>query len=273
MIALCRSLWARRELIGILVSRNLKIRYKQSALGFFWSLLGPLFLIVIYWAFLEILKVPISITSLVTGILVWQFLSMCLNDSLYAILGNANLVTKTAFPRMVLPLSIVLANLVNFLLSLGVLVVFLVVFSVVDSAGSEAASRPLLMLLGHAALLPWILLSQCALCLGLCLILCSLNVFFRDVEHMLGVGMLAWFFMSPVVYPNSFILDRFNPTLHAVYFMNPMAGIVTAYRNVFLNTDFLAGWMLVIPFCLCWLALWAGVATFLRLEPRFGDEL
>jgi lipopolysaccharide transport system permease protein len=269
MIALCRELWARRELIGILVSRNLKIRYKQSALGFFWSLLGPLFLIVIYWAFLEILKVEISITSLVAGILVWQFLAMCLNDSLYAILGNANLVTKTAFPRMVLPLSIVLANLVNFLLSLAVLVVFLLV----APAGAETAARTPLTLLGHAALLPLIVLSHGALCLGLALMLCSLNVFFRDVEHILGVAMLAWFFLSPVVYPNTFILSRFNPTLHAVYFMNPMAGVVTAYRNVFLNTDFLPGWMLVIPFCLCWAVLLCGVTLFCRLEPRFGDEL
>lgn len=258
MFPLGQELWARRELIQILVSRNLKIRYKQSALGFFWSLLGPLFLIVIYWAFLGILKVPIPITSLVTGILVWQFLSMCLNDSLYAILGNANLVTKTAFPRMVLPLSVVLANLVNFLLSLVVLVVFLLV----------VRTAP-----GPIGWLPLILLSHCALAFGLSLIICSLNVFFRDVEHLLSVGMLAWFFMSPVVYTNAFILDRFTPTLHVFYFLNPMAGLLTAYRNVFLNTDYLPGAMLVGPFALCWLCLGVGLVLFQRLDPRFGDEL
>lgn len=172
-----RDIWGRRELLLILVSRNLKIRYKNSTLGFFWSLLGPLFLIVIYWVFLDILKVPIAITSLVTGILVWQFLGTCVGDSLYAILGNANLVTKTAFPRVVLPIATVVANLVSFLLSLIVLVVFLVI-----------VHAPF----GSVYLLPFIIATQFALCLGVSLILSSLNVFFRDVEHIINVVLLAW---------------------------------------------------------------------------------
>ena len=260
MTALLQDLWARRELIHILVGRNLKIRYKNSALGFVWTLLGPLFLILIYWIFLGILKVPIPITSLVTGILVWQFLGTCCNDSLYAILGNANLVTKTAFPRMVLPLSIVLANVVNFLLSMVVLIVFLV------AARADV---------GAAWWLPVILLSQCALCLGLSLLICSLNVFFRDVEHILGVVMLAWMFLSPVVYTSSLVQDKFgsHPVLHALYYANPMAGLVTAYRNVFLSQDFIPGAWLIAPFVLCWVALLVGVIVFERLDRRFGDEL
>ena len=91
---LVKEILAHRELIGILVSRNIKIRYKNSALGFLWTLLGPLFMIVIYFLFLSVMKFEIDLPSLVTGILVWQFLAMCLGDSLHAILGNANLVTK-----------------------------------------------------------------------------------------------------------------------------------------------------------------------------------
>ena len=260
MTALIQDLWARRELIHILVARNLKIRYKNSALGFVWTLLGPVFLILIYWVFLGILKVPIPISSLVTGILVWQFLGTCCNDSLYAILGNANLVTKTAFPRMVLPLSIVLANVVNFLLSLVVLVVFL---------GVVKAD------VGAVWWLPFIMLSQGALCLGLSLLICSLNVFFRDVEHILGVVMLAWMFLSPVVYTSSLVQDKFgsHAILHALYYANPMAGLVTAYRNVFLSQDFIQTSWLIAPFVLCWAMLALGVIVFQRLDRRFGDEL
>ena len=102
MLRLIKDLDAYRELLAILVSRNMKIRYKRSVLGFFWTLLNPLFMIVIYATLLSILMhvrpTHVQLPRLVTGIIVWQFLAMCLGDSLYAILGNANLITKTAFP-------------------------------------------------------------------------------------------------------------------------------------------------------------------------------
>ena len=130
MFSLLREIYEYRDLLGTLVVRNLKIRYKRSVLGFFWTLLNPLFLIVIYAIFLKILEFfdpsdPLFLPMLVCGIIVWQFLAMSLGDSLYAVLGNANLVTKTSFPRMILPLSMVIANLVNFLLSLVILFVYL----------------------------------------------------------------------------------------------------------------------------------------------------
>lgn len=250
----------RRELIGLLVGRNLKIRYKNSALGFFWTLLGPLFLIGIYTAFLGIMRFDINLPVLITGILVWQFLAMCAGDSLHAVSGNANLVKKTAFPRVALVLSTVLANTVNFALSLLVLGVYLLAV--------RAAPGP-------AGWLPLALASQFALCLGLSLVLSAANVFFRDTEHLLGTGLTAWFFLTPIIYPVAMLADLFTsrPGLETAYFLNPMAGIVSIYRRVFLGTPAPPADVLVLSLAVAWGLLVVGWILFHRVERRFAEVL
>ena len=247
-----------RELLLILVARNIKIRYKNSILGFFWTLLSPIFLILIYAVFLGLLKVPIPHPVLVTGIIVWQFLAMCLGDSLHAIVGNANLVTKTAFPRIVLPLAMVIANLVNFLLSCTVLLVFLLLAKVT---------------FGPIWLLPLVLMTQFALCLGMALLLATANVFFRDTEHILSILMLAWFFMSPVIYQVTLVTEKFGQGISSLFFLNPMTGIVLGYRAALLSTEIPSTWMLAGSFLVSWIVLAIGIAVFNKCEPMFGDEL
>jgi ABC-2 type transport system permease protein len=259
MLALVRDLFRRRELLAILVLRNLKIRYKNSVLGFFWTLLSPLLMIAIYAAFLRLLRFfrpgdALFMPRLVTGILVWQFLSMCLTDSLQAVLGNADLVKKSAFPRMVLPLSMVSANLVNFLLSGVVLVAYL-----------QFSGLPI----GGAWFLPAVLLTHLALCLGASLILSCANVFFRDTEHILSVGLLAWFFLTPVIYTADYIPARFQE----VAFLNPMAGIVTAYRWVLMSDRLPDARLILASFVMAWAVLAAGIAVFQGCQSRFAEEL
>lgn len=258
MVDWMREMVRRRELILILIGRNLKIRYKNSSLGFFWSLLSPLVLIVIYSVFLGLIRIPIHLPTLVTGIIVWQFLAMCLGDSLYSIVGNANLVTKAAFPRLILPVAMVGANAVNFLLSFVVLMVYL---AIADTS------------FGALALLPAVMLTQTALCLGMALLVGSANVFFRDAEHILSVSMLAWFFLSPVIYEPQRVIDNFPTWVHAAFFSNPMTGILTAYRSVLLSQPLPALWLIGLSFGVAWLVLFLGLAVFRAVEPRFGDEL
>ncbi len=255
------DIFGRRELIGLLVIRNLKIRYKNAVLGFVWSLLGPLFLVLIYAVFLGILKFAIDLHVLIVGILAWHYLSTCANDSLNAVMGNANLVRKTAFPRLILPLSMVLANTVNFLLSVVVLVVFFLLRGV-------AFDVPLLWF-------PLILLTQVAFCLGLSCMVSAINVFFRDAEHLLGVVLMAWFFLTPVIYPIELVLEpgRLPPLLLYVYFVNPMTGIVSAYRSVFLGIPFPFFRTAMLSFAIAWAMLPLGVAFFQRMQVRFADEL
>ena len=260
-----REIAERRELLLILVSRNLKIRYKHSTLGFFWSLLGPLFLILIYATFASILRFnqgrPGYLQFLVVGIVSWQFLVMCLNDSLYAIMGNANLVKRTAFPRAILPLAMVTANLVNFLLTGVVLFAYLLIV--------RADFGPLL-------LLPAVLATHVALCLGLALAMSTANVFFRDTEHILSVVTLAWFFLTPIFYPVGMQLEKLAALpgwVGNLVFLNPMTGLVCAYRAILISGETPPMALMGISFAVCWIVLLIGVVVFRRFEWRFGDEL
>ncbi len=258
MLGWVRDIAKRRELVWILIERNLKIRYKSSFLGFFLSLLSPLFLIFIYSLFLGVLKFPIHLPTLVTGIIAWQFLAMCMGDSLYSIVGNANLVTKAAFPRMILPLSMVGANALNFLFSFVVLSVYLVF------AGAS---------FGGAGWLPLIMLTQAALCLGMAMIVGSANVFFRDTEHVMSVIMLAWFFLSPVIYEPEMIMEGFPRWVQVAFYLNPMSGILTAYRAALLTPPAVDGGLVAMSFGVAWAVFGAGLLVFRAAEPRFGDEL
>ena len=245
----------------MLVVRNLKIRYKESVLGFFWTLLGPVSLIAIYALFMRvIMKFPMRMTVLVSGIFVWQYLAMCLGDSAFAIIGNANLVKKARFPRILLPLSIILANFVNFLLSMVVMAVYLLI------------DGPQFSGLGW---LPLAMVAHLVLCAGVSLALCALNVFFRDVQHLTGILTMAWFFLTPVVYDVAMVAplaERF-PLLGSLYFLNPMAGILSLYRSALLGTPLPAWPALALSLVMTLLVGAAGVAIFQKLQIRFADEL
>ena len=269
------QLFRRRELLRMLAVRNLKIRYKNSALGFLWSLLTPGFFILIYAVFAgiigmrgEMLGVDGATTIrflpfLVTGIVAWQFTATCFNDGLHAVTGNANLVKKAAFPRLVLPLSMTLANAVNFLLTLAVLAVYLALEPSVSFQGAALAW------------LPAAILAQFALALGLALLVSTANVFFRDTEHIVGVASLAWFFLTPVFYPPKMQVDILADKLHWPAwpaYLNPMTGIVETYRRALLGGG---GWTpgILVSFGVSAIVLLLGFAVFQHSEGDFGDIL
>lgn len=259
MVPLFREIYTFRDLLWILVGRNLKIRYKRSALGFLWTFLNPVFMIIIYSIFLRILlsfdaRDPLFLQRLVVGIIVWQFLAMCIGDSLHAVLGNASLVKKTSFPRIILPLSTVLANFVNFVVTLPILIVFL------------WAKQSLVW---DLSILPFVIASHLALCLGVSLILSCLNLFFRDTEHLMSAVLLAWFFLSPIIYP----FARIPVAFQRLALLNPMCGIVTSYRAALLGTELMAPRLIGVSLVLSWMILVLGVALFQRWQIDFGDKL
>jgi ABC-type polysaccharide/polyol phosphate export permease len=262
MATLLKDIYNRRELLWILVVRNLKIRYKNSVLGFFWSLLIPVFLILIYAVFAHLLRFsggdPHYLQFLIIGIVCWQFLVMCLNDSLAAIMGNANLVKKTTFPRFILPLAMVSANLVNFLLTSIILAVYLLLAK---------------MSFGYLLFFPAIVLTHVALCLGIALLLSTANVFFRDTEHILQIVTLGWFFLTPIFYPIQLQMEFLPASCHWLLFLNPMAGIICSYRAVWMSTALPAIGMVAVSFIVSWLILWIGIIVFQRFQMRFADEL
>jgi ABC-2 type transport system permease protein len=173
------------------------------------------------------------------------------------VIGNANLVKKTPFPRLVLPLAMVLANLVNFLLSLVVAGIYL----------AATGAR----LEGAAWLAPAVA-TNVALCAGVSLVVSCVNVFFRDVQQMTSIVTVAWFFLSPVIYTGD-VVGRAFPALERLYYLNPMAGLLALYRRALLGTPLPPAGFLGVSVAAAWALLLAGGLLFQRLQVRFADEL
>lgn len=262
-----------RYLLRNLVVRDLKARYKNSVLGILWSILNPLFLMIVFTILFSVLAnnqirdYPIFVLA---GLIPWNFFAGALNSGTTAVTGNAALVKKVYFPRELLPASALLSNLVNFLFAFLVLVVFLYIFDI--------------GLTVHALWFPLILLTQLIFTLGLCLLLGSLTVFYRDVLMILEVVLLAWFFMTPVFYSLEMFGDTttllgvtFNPG-QVMRWINPMASIIDGYRTVLWGT-YTTGPASMNPvyllrtFVTSVIVLIVGYTVFLRLNPLFGEKL
>lgn len=250
------ELWLRRELLKSLVVRNLKIRYKGSALGFFWSLMDPMLMVMVYFIFAKLTRFQVDIAYLLTGVFVWQFLSLCAGDSFHAVIGNTSLVKKVFFPRLILPLSTAIANVINFALSLVVLFAFLLFLGVDIHAA-------------RLALLPVFFFFQFLLCLGLALMFSSLMVYFRDTQHLAGILLMAWFFMSPVIYPVTLVPERWLD----IYLLNPFCTILLGIRSALLGTPMIWNTSTCMALGLCPAFFLFGWWVFVKLEPYFADEL
>jgi ABC-type polysaccharide/polyol phosphate export permease len=218
-----------RELILNLTIRELKARYKSSVLGFFWSLLNPLGMMVVFTMVFTVIMPPDNQIEkfpifLLCGLLPWNFFNAGVMTGISSVVANADLVKKVYFPREVLPIASVCANLVNFLLTLIVLFAALILFRVHLS--------PFLWML------PLVILIQMCFVTGFALILATLNVFYRDTLMIMDVVMLAWFFLTPVFYPiqvlpNSLQVSGITVNVQRlVYVLNPMASLISTYRDL-----------------------------------------
>ncbi|MGH7424980.1 MAG: ABC transporter permease [Candidatus Methylomirabilales bacterium] len=224
VLAQIREVVAYRELLISLIRRELKVRYKNSALGFVWSMLNPLLYLAIFSIVLGVFLragLPWFPFYLLSGLLAWNLLAASLTASAGSIVGNASLVTKVYFPREILPLSAIGAAFYNFLLQLVVLVSAMALFGYQRfwDAG--------------ILILPLALLVQILFIIGLAFLVASLNVYFRDVQYLLELVLLAWFWMTPIVYASAWVADRLQrfDLLYSAYFANPMNIIVIGYQR------------------------------------------
>jgi len=268
----------RLELLTELVRKDLKVKYKNSALGFIWSLANPLlYLAVFTLVFDKLLKNGIEAFPVLfmSGFLVWNFFNLATLSGTGSVVGNANLVRKVRFPRVVLPLSSVGFAGVHFVLQLGVLLALLLVFY------RDAFGAQLILLVPALAVVV-------VFATAMALLSSALNVRFRDVEHLLEVILLAWFWLTPIVYPVTYVRDQLagSPWLFRLYMANPMTGVVTAMqRAIYVHP--VTGGRQILPaggygFYLTWLGvggaialalLAAGLWTFRRLQADFAEEL
>lgn len=258
MIARIRELYQYRELLKNLAFRNLKIKYKGSAIGFLWSLVNPLLMIGVYTlVFTYIIKarMPNFPAYLSVGIVSWNFLSMSLFSSVNAIVGNVSLVKKVYFPREILPISVVLSCFVEFLLTLLVLFLALALFKV--------------HLRWVIVFLPFLFFFQILFSTGVSLFFSCLNVFFRDVAHLVRVLLLAWFWVCPIVYPLHSIPER----LHRIYLLNPMASLIVCYRDLLFRARIPTFSLFAVSFLTTMTILSIGYYVFRRYEHRFAEEV
>lgn len=249
-----------------LIGRELKSRYKDSALGFLWSILTPLFMACIYVFFLRLLARGVPMETIIIGVFAWQFTSLSVNSGLSAITGNANLVKKVFFPRIILPTAATLANLVNYVLSL---IVQLALVAVLLGLREQTMSLWVLAM-------PALILYHTLFNLSLAYLLSAINVYFRDAQHLVGVLLSAWFFATPAMYDLSFVqaFAEKHPWVLDFYMLNPMAVIITGYRALTLpGVDF--------PWSACALAgglipvgmLAVSYFVFQRMQRNFADML
>lgn len=211
---------AYREMFLGLVEREVRARYRGSFLGFLWSLLNPLLLMSIYTLVFSVfmrIQVPNYALMLFAGLLPWTWFATSLANGTASITANASLIKKVYFPHEILPLISVTTNWVNFLFSLPVLGIFMLV----------EGARPGVSLI----LLPVLMVVQFAFTYGVVLILAAANAFFRDVEQLLGPLTMAWFYLTPVLYPMSMLPEAYKWLPYA----NPMAGLVSGYQHILLE--------------------------------------
>jgi ABC-type polysaccharide/polyol phosphate export permease len=233
MLAELKELWRFRELMLSLVERDLRIRYKNSFFGFFWSLINPLVTVLVMTVVFKYLlgsDTPNLSAYILAAYLPYMFFQLALMDSSQSVIASLPVVRKVYFPREVLPLATVASNFVHFLLALAVFFAYLL---------SIWARNPQIPPFEWSMLwLPLLLVVNLALCAGLALIVSALNTFYEDVKYVLGVGLYLLFFLSPIMYFSENVyhapVAQASPWVYTLYHLNPVAMLATAYRKVLL---------------------------------------
>ncbi len=253
------------DLLRNLVVRDLKVRYRGSIFGFAWSLLNPLLMMAVFTLVFQVLAqyddIQLYPLFLTAALVPWLFTQQALTTAMRSITSNAQLIKKVYFPRELLPMSAVLASFVNFLLAFFIFWVIGLIFGVGNT-------RAMLMV-------PLIMMLQLTLVMGLSLILAMANVFFRDTEHLVEVGMLAWFFLTPVFYSISVVpnVTFLGLDVHRwVFMLNPMATLTTDYRYAIMFGSFPIRHTIA-TIVVAVVALGFGWWVFRRYAHRFAEEL
>lgn len=254
-------LWSKceyyRDLIQVLVMKELRLRYKSTVVGYAWSVLNPLAFALVYFCLFKIvMRIPMENYTLflICGLFPWQWFANSLNGSNSFFLGNSSLIKKVKFPRMFLVLSGVLNDLIHFLATIPVIILFMVWYHKYPS-------------ISWIYQIPLLILIQFAFTYGLALAIATCNLFFRDLERLTTILTTLWFFLTPILFAMSMIPEWFRPI--ALY-GNPMALIILAWHSVFLEG--------VLPFKFCAaamayavLAYALGHHVFKHMEWRFAE--
>jgi lipopolysaccharide transport system permease protein len=252
------DLWRYRELLYFLTWRDIKVRYKQTALGAAWAVLQPLLTMVVFsiifgrLAQLPSEGIPYPVFTF-TALLPWQLFAFALNQSSASLVADQNLIKKIYFPRLIIPVSSVMAGLLDFIIAFGVLLVLMFAF------GIPLTSRLLAV--------PFMVLLALATAMAVGLWLSALNVKYRDVRYTLPFLTQVWLFATPIAYSSTLIPERWQ----LLYSLNPMTGVVEGFRWAILGKESAVGGMILVSTIMVVLLLVGGLVYFKHMEDEFAD--
>ena len=254
-----RALELRRDQILVLVAKDFKLKYNSTALGFAWSLIVPIFTSLIYFFVFGVVmrwRAEHYLLYLVSGNFMWQFFANVVLANGRVLMGNSTLLKKTSFDRGLLIWGTFFTESIHFLLTIPVLIAIMYFYGVMP---------------GWATIVPNLVLTfSCLtlLALGISYLYAATNLYFRDLERIMGVVMMAWLFVSPVFIPITNVPERYL----WVYEVNPMGGILMTWRDVFWEPGFHPErFVVLVPLCLT--VFFFGRWLFRRLEPRFAEMM
>lgn len=254
-----REIYDYRQMIFSLVRKELRGRYKGSALGFLWTFINPLLQLCVY-TFVFSIVMPNNIDKfylyLFVGLIPWLFFSGSLTGGAASIINQKDMVKKIYFPREVMPIAYVTSNFVNMLLC------FVVIFAVVIVSG--VGINPIAI-----CYLPIIMAVEYIMCLGGAMLTSALTVYFRDLEYILGIVTMAWMYFTPVVYSIDMVPENLRPFMN----LNPMTPVIVAYRDVLYSKQVPHIGTLASGFVLGCIVLIVGCVVFQKLQRGFAEEL
>src|SRR6266545_3361315 len=252
------QLWEYRELLYFLVWRDIKVRYKQTALGATWAVIQPFLTMVVFSLFFGHLGkmksdgIPYPLFSF-AALVPWTFFANGLSQSSNSLVGNANLITKIYFPRLIVPLASVFSGIIDFLLAFVVLLGMMLYYGVVPTL--------------NVLWLPLFVLLALVTSLGVGLWFSALNVEYRDVRYVVPFITQFWLFVTPIAYPSSLLHEPWR----TIYGLNPMVGVVEGFRWALLRTNTAPGPIIAVSSGAAILILVTGAFYFRRMEKTFAD--
>lgn len=253
-----RELWEYRELGYFLIWRDIKVRYKQTALGAAWAIIQPVSTMLVFSLFFGKLAkmpsdgIPYPVFSF-AALVPWSFFAQGLGAASSSLVGSSNLIKKVYFPRLIFPITGVLSGIVDFTLSLLVLLVMMAYYGIMPSL--------------NVLWLPLFLLLAAVSSLGVGLWLAALNVKYRDVRYILGFVIQIWMFATPIAYPSSLLSEPWR----TLYGLNPMVGVVEGFRWALLDSTTAPGPIIAASSLAAMLTLVSGAFYFRRMEKTFAD--
>ena len=252
------NLYNYRELLKSNVKKEIRGKYKGSFLGVLWSFINPLLQVLVYaivFPYIMKVKTPNYLQYLIVGIIPWTFFTTVLNQGMITVRMNAGIIKKVYFPREILPISVALSGLVNFFISC----VIILLFCIIGKVGIS----------WHLLLLPLAAIVQFILSLGLILALSAINIYIKDTEYIVQFIINMLFYATPILYPATL----FPESIRWILYLNPMAGIIDFYRNIFIYHQLSDVVTIFYVLGISLLIFIVGLLIFRKLEKGFAEEV